>query len=343
MRTIRYKFLFNFARSYSGGGYKRLHAFARWFNANGGAWFIIHPSCQHLTQEFPVNQFRVAAGSRFSRLYNDCGYLRGIVTEMGQPELYYSNGIPLYGRVGRMNWFNLSNLLHLEPNSVPLSFQQRLKGSFLGMRIRSGLRYADVISGESACSLQMLKVERSDRLMLSVMGSDDELDYLGHQPSVAPDAIATVVGTIGYKNLEYSLLVFQELRSRHPELKLIVIGDPAWVPKALLHRDAVIIKGYLPRGDVMEHLRRSRYYISTTRIEGSYNAAAEGAFLAEESYISDIAPHRELLRNESFSEVAVPGVPIGLLQVRRRELLGLNLRRWDTIIREMIARAGVTL
>jgi hypothetical protein len=41
--------------------------------------------------------------SRLSCLFDDWGYLQAI----GRPELYYSYGIPLYRRFGRVNWFHL--------------------------------------------------------------------------------------------------------------------------------------------------------------------------------------------------------------------------------------------
>jgi hypothetical protein len=75
----------------------------------------------------------------------------------------------------------------------------------------------------------------------------------------------------------------------------VVIGDAKHVPGWLCRRPEVMIRGSLERPVVIDILRRSRIYISATHIENSYNAAAEGAFLAEESFISDIPPHRELL------------------------------------------------
>lgn len=38
---IEFPFLFNFAASHSGSGYKRLHEYARWFDGNGGTTFAI--------------------------------------------------------------------------------------------------------------------------------------------------------------------------------------------------------------------------------------------------------------------------------------------------------------
>jgi hypothetical protein len=92
------------------------------------------------------------------------------------------------------------------------------------------------------------------------------------------------------------------------------------------------------RSTVIECLRKTRIYISTTLTENSYNAAAEGIFLADESYISDIGPHRELLLGMPFEEVSVPGVRTALLHVHRDRLSGANLQSWETVIVGMISR-----
>jgi hypothetical protein len=335
---IGYRFLFNFAASYSTGGYKRLYEFARWFNVNGGAWFVIHPRCADLINEYPNVQFFIARQSRIERLYNDCGYLQAIARDIGQPELYFSYGIPLYFRYGRINWFHLSNVLPLGTKAVPLSRFGRLKAAYLGRRIRAGLGRADVISAESESSLGMLGVGVSQKLFLSVNGSDDEITHLHSEPIIAKEDIATVVGTAAYKALDDSYRVFEMLRNTNPGLKLAVIGNPDWVPRALRGKEGVVICGLLTRANVMNYLRKSRYYISTTCIENSYNAAAEGIFFADESYISDIGPHRELLINEHFDEVPVPGMGRTLLRVRRHDLSGTNLKTWSTVVGEMIAR-----
>jgi hypothetical protein len=94
---------------------------------------------------------------------------------------------------------------------------------------------------------------------------------------------------------------------------------------------------------VIACLRRSRFYISTTFIENSYNAAAEGAFMADESYISDIGPHRELLMGMSYEAVRVPDVSRPLLHVKRQDLTGANLKNWQAVVVDMLATAREAL
>jgi hypothetical protein len=87
-------------------------------------------------------------------------------------------------------------------------------------------------------------------------------------------------------------------------------------------------------------LCQSKFYISSTYAENSYNGAAEGAFLANESYISDIPPHRELLVGESVEPISFPGLHRPVLHLARDQLKGVNLKSWHTVITEMIARVG---
>jgi glycosyltransferase involved in cell wall biosynthesis len=336
--NVEHKFLLDFAASYSGGGYKRLYEYAKCFNSDGGAWFAIHPNCASLSTEFRSNRFFVVRQSRLKRLYDDCSYIDALTPAIGVPALYYSYGIPLYRRLGRVNWFHLSNVLPLAAAGVPLSTANRLKAAYLGWKIKAGFERADVISAESNSSLAMIDPRFAEKFSVSVNGSDDEISHLRAKAAADKDNVATVVGTVSYKSLDDSYRVFEMLRATNPDLKLMVIGNPTWVPRDLRAKEGVVMRGTLKQSDVIDVLRRSKYYISTTRIENSYNAASEGIFFADESYISDIGPHRELLLNEAFDCVSIPGISRKMLRVRQDGLSGANLKSWKTVVVEMIAR-----
>jgi glycosyltransferase involved in cell wall biosynthesis len=340
---VEYNCVFNFAASYSGGGYKRLHAYAKWFNENGGALFVINPRCAGLEAQFPNNRFFIAAQSRIRRVFDDCAYLRAIEKEIGIPQLYYSYGIPLYFRFGEVNWFHLSNVLPLHAESIPLSLFDRLKMAYLGKRIRRGFAEADVISAESNNSLSLIGDKFFRKLFLSVNGSDDELAYLQDQSVEEKADVATVLGTQRYKAIDDSFAVFEMLKDKHRKLRLVILGNPQSIPRALRANSNVVMLGILDRYDVIDCLRRSKFFISTTYIENSYNAASEGIFIADESYISDIGPHRELLKGMPCDRVSVPGVSRRLLHVNRAALSGANLKKWDTVVVEMIERFRRTI
>ena len=344
---VRNKFLFNFAASYLGGGFKRLYEYAKWFDRNGGAWFVIHPHRASLVQEFPNVRFFVVDQPRAQRVFNDCAYLAGIEREIGRPDFYYSYGIPIYAPVGRLNWFHLSNVLPLGARGISLPLATRLTSAFLGWRIMSHLHHADVISAESQASLDLLDPRYADRLFLSVNGSDDELAYLEElrqgRAATVPDAIATLLGTFSYKRIQDSWQVFDLLRRTHPGLKLVIIGNADAVPAAVRQDPDVVLTGVLARRELVDWLRRTSYYISTTQIENSYNAAAEGIVFATESYISDIGPHRELIAGVPHERISVPHVARPLIHVRRRDLSDIQLQSWDAVITGMVAHMWDTI
>ena len=346
-RTVvapRHHYLFNFSVSWSGGGYKRLYEYARLFHTRGGAWFVAHPTCRSLADEFPNNRFFFPNQPRYQRLYDDCGYLRPIVDVMGMPALYYSYGIPLYWRVGRLNWFHLSNVLALTTRGIPLNLMLRLKIGHVGRATRRGFQWADVISAESRHSLSLIPREHEAKLFLSVNGSDDELQALANPNAVATDnALATMVGTHVYKGLDDGVRIFEMLRVRRPDLRLHIIGNQGTVPRAVQNHPGVTLCGTLPRSEVIDMLARSRFYLSMTHVENSWNAASEGIFLAAESYLSGIEPHRELLRTLPVSEVPVPGVRRTVLHVTRGTLTGVNLSSWETIVDELDSRVRLAI
>jgi hypothetical protein len=335
---VENRYLFNFAASYSGGGYKRLYEYAKWFNANSGAGFVVHENCRPLLTEFPNNRFFVVRQSRLDRLRNDCGYLAAIGNEFGQPELYYSYGIPVYRRFGRINWFHLSNVLPLAFRGIPVPLADRLRLRVLGSRIRNALSNADVVSAESRYALGLIPPIGSGSRFVSVNGSDDEINGNQATAAAARDEIATVVGTNSHKALDDTFRVFDVLRRSDPGLKLEIIGNSRGIPRHLRRDLDVVVRGLLTRSEVVNTLRRSKYYISTTLIENSYNAASEGIFIADESYISDIGPHRELLLDMKFDQVSIPNLGARMLHVKRDDLSTVHLKTWATVIGEMVGK-----
>lgn len=331
-------YVFNFAVSYSGGGQKRLHEYAKWFDGKGGALFIVHPNCEYLTSEFPNNQYFIAHQTRWQRIFRDCAYLEKIKLEFGEPDLYYSYGIPIYARFGKVNWFHLSNVLPLALRNVPIKLFDWLKLAYLGSLFKKNFSNADIISAESKYSLGVIGREHQDKLFLSVNGGDDELAHIVSNTSKAKANFATVVGTYKYKAVEHALFVFDMLKQANPQLKLRVIGSHETLPAALGRREDVLVTGLLKRSEVINCLGDSKYYISMTHIENSYNAASEGIFLVDESYISDIGPHQELLDGINFRRMELTSIGRTVLHVTRDEISGRNLKSWNDVVSEMILR-----
>ena len=335
------RLVFNFSASYIGGGRKRLDAFAEWFDGHGGATFLLHPACEVLRERFPRNRYVTVRLSRFQRLLGDFGYLREAVSGRQRPALYYSYGIPIQYPIGRINWLHVNNVLPLTTERIPLTALDRLKRFHLGPKLRASARRCDVVSAESENSIRLLGPALKARAVVSVNGSDDEIaSCKACTPPEVSERTVVVVGTWRYKALDDAFAVFEWLRSHDPALRMHVFGPPEFVPHALRNHDRVSIHGTVDRATVVQALRTARFYVSTTKLENSYCAASEGMFLAEESIISDLPPHRELLIGEEFESVAAPGVTTPLLRVRRERLKGTNLRSWDSVVRDMLEVAN---
>ena len=134
------------------------------------------------------------------------------------------------------------------------------------------------------------------------------------------------------------------LRSADGQLKLLIFGDDKWITRSVRSHPGVVVMGNRRRGEVIDTLRRSRYYISTTRIVELVECRLRGGFLRRPVvYISDIGPHRELLAGMPYDHVAVPGLDRPMLRVTRSNVSTANLRSWDQVINEMIARIDTLL
>jgi len=337
--NVAHAFLFNFSASPVGGGLKRATEYAKWFDRHGGAWFMVHERCRHLVEEFPRNRFFVIEQSPLARVLDDFAAVRRTLAELNAtPDCYYAFGIPLYARVGHVNWFHLSNVLPLDWRGIPLPVRSRIRFRLLGHRIRKGLSYADVISAESNASLALFDAAHRDRLFLSVNGNDDELRERERATVIERRPRAVVVGTYPHKDLDESCAVFDALKKGDPRLTLVVFGDSELISRTIKRRPDVIVRGSRPRGEVIEELLSAQYYISTTRIEGSSNAASEGIFLAKEAFLSDIGPHQELLADVKHDRVTLTASGRPMLHVHRRDVPTSRLISWSEVIRDMMTK-----
>jgi glycosyltransferase involved in cell wall biosynthesis len=334
-------FLFNFSSSYTGGGLKRLMAYSNWFNEHGGSSFIVNDRLHGIDKQFSVNKYFFIKQNNLSRAINYSSKIKNVIAVIGDIDLYYSYGIPLPYKAGRVNWFHLSNVLPLTQEEVLLPLKRRLEMRLLGFLINRCLKYADVISAESDASIRLFDKIFSKKLFVSVNGSDDEISAYKYGVGVGANKkvedIAVAVGTYYYKCIDDVAKVYYSLLKSNQSLRLIIIGEKKYIPPYILKDSRVVAKGVISQSEVCDWMRRAKYYITSTIIENSYNAASEGAFLALESFISDIGPHRELLKGViNFERLDNLGTRVAVLHTKSADLNPKNLKSWDQVIREMI-------
>lgn len=329
--------LFNFSASHSGGGLKRLTEYSRWFNSHCGANFIVNSNVHGIEKQFSNNNYFFWGSNRLDRLTNSTPKIKDIIKKIGQPHLYYSYGIPVTYRHGKINWFHLSNVLPIIKKKFPLPLRRKCELKLLGAITNYYVSNADIISAESKSSLNLFDERFNSKKKLSVNGSDDEINAYNN-PHFNEDLknTAICVGTYAYKAVEDSYEIYRSLLRENSSLKLIIVGNKNNLKPYICNDPQVEVTGVIPQSQVCEYLKNSKYYLSSTLIENSYNAASEGVFLANESYISDIPPHRELLSGLKFDVNNSFNTKLPVLHLKKENLHPINLKTWDQVVTEML-------
>ena len=330
-------YIFNFSASYTGGGLKRLNAYSEWFDKKGGANFIVHDNLKGIGKKFINNRYYYIKKNNAKRLLNDCYYLKEIMSDFNTIDLYFSYGIPIYEKIARINWFHLSNVLPLLPHYRFMSLPLKLKFHLLGNRIKKNFRNYNIISAESRYSLNLLKEKIGHDVNGIVLNNGHEdmlMNNAGTNNKNVPYAVA--VGTYKYKALKDTFRLFLNLKKKDNNLVLVIMGPEHDIPKEFYGRKDIEITGEVKRDEVIENLRKAKYFISTSLVENSSNATLEGLLCSGESYISDIPPHRELLQNCTYQTLKFDNVSMPVLHVEGNEKNKISPVSWDEIIKNMI-------
>ena len=331
-------FLFNFSSSYSGGGLKRLVAFSEWFNNKGGACFIVNSKVEKIMSQYSNNNYFYVDVSRIEKFINNQNYIHDSIIEMRRCDFYYSYNIPIKHNFADINWFHLSNVLPFHNVlSYNIPFGRGVELWWLGRLIKMGLKNANIISAESQFSLNLMGDKGNKKACISPNGSDNEIDFISNPLDINPvKNIAIVIGTYHHKNILDSYKIYRYLRVKNKELKLVIIGDIGTIPLFIKNDPQVDLKGVIGHDAVFALLYRARFYINSSKIENSWNAASEGIFFAEESFISKIPPHCELLQGSIMKVLdCLDTVFHPIIHVYRDNLTKKKLKTWDEVITNM--------
>lgn len=336
-------YIFNFSRSYSGGGLKRLLAFSKYFNENGGSNFIVNSKVKPHMEDFLNNKYFYINSNILKKINSDKKYLLNLVKSIDNIDLYYSYGIPIAFKIGKINWFHLSNVLPLVPlnerSKYNFSMYRLIELTFLGYIIKRKFSNADILSAESDYSLTLFPINSKQKHVKSPNGSDNEIKLFG-SGNPSKKNIAVVVGTAPYKDLTKSYSIFLKLNKKNPELRLVIFGSASTIPSDIQKDKNVDIKNTASNKEVLDVLSSAKFYINTSKIENSWNAASEGVLLADESFISNILPHVELLKifggaqYQSNKEI---------LHLKNEDVSPTELPVWRDIIQDMIKIANIVI
>jgi hypothetical protein len=333
---MKYKILFNFSASRIGGGYKRLYEYSKYFNNKNGAFFIIHPDCSTLIDEFKNNIYILKKQNYLQRLFLDFRYVDNLIKTHNSIEVYYSYGIAFNKHYAKINILHLSNILPFESFNYGKGLIQKIKMLLLSYLLKNTFKYSDIISAESNSSFKYVDKKYQNKYFVSTNGNDDEINNF--DKTAKYENTAVIVGTYSYKNISDSIIVYNYLKNKYSKnLHLYIIGDVRFLDKNLKKDKNITFLGLLPRYDVIEYLKKSKYYISSTLLENSYNAAAEGLFLSNEAFISNIDPHIELIKHLNYDILDLNTINCKIIHIKKREINIYNLKKWDNIIKELIS------
>lgn len=333
-------FLFNFSSSYKDGGLKRIMAYVQWFNRHGGAYFIVNIRMQKLLCGYENNHYYYINPQKIEKALNRQNYLKKILNQLPfQPDLYYSYGIPIHSKIGKINWYHLSNVLpFISHSEYGLSLLRSIELKWLGYLTRKGYKNTEVLSAESNYSLSLLPSSSKFSHVFSPNGSDEEIKLFSQSIEYKVNNIAVIVGTVFYKDLDSSYNIFLRLQTKNSKLRLVVVGNDAMVPDKIKNDQRVDMMGELKHSEVVSLLSSARFYINTSKVENSWNAISEGIFLATESYISNIPPHLELIKIIQADNYELNN---GLIHIKKSNIVIDNLDLWSDIIKDMIKASTI--
>jgi hypothetical protein len=98
------------------------------------------------------------------------------------------------------------------------------------------------------------------------------------------------------------------MQATRPLEKLLIVGNLETIPPSVGRKPYVECLGVLPYPQVLQHLRQSQVFISTSEIENSSNAVLEALALCGTVVVSDIPSHRELIGKCAWQPLVVDGL-----------------------------------
>lgn len=304
MAIPKCKYLFNFASSYSGGGKQILLSYLRYFDAQGGAFFIINENLKlEVEKQYTKNYCIFVRPKVIERFFRDGVYLNQVQKICPELELFFSYGIPIYRKLAKINWLHISNLIPISPNSNYLTKIGMLKMYILRSRLKRYNKNVNVLSADSEFAVQLsakVLALDSNKVKKKALKNGFDQKYLSGE-KIEKEDYAITVGTQPYKDLISLMKVFDCLAERREVTKLKIVGDMDNIPKYFFKRENVEFLGIIPHSEVMGHLRRAKVFLSTSMIENSSVASLEGVYLCERSYLSMIGPHKEMIEDLALS------------------------------------------
>lgn len=296
--------LFNFSSSWNGGGLKRVLETVKWFDINYGANFILNKKVEKKVNVYnKKNKYFFVSQNKLKRLFFDGYYLNEIIEEIGKPDIYFSYGIPIFYDIATINWFHISNALTLKTKNISLPFLKRIQMLILRDRVIKSMKHADISSGESEFSIELLKNRlkiKNVKCFYEVLPNGYDIEQLKDIQKYNRRSTynyAITIGTYNYKRIKTVFKLFLNLKKTHNLEKLYIVGSSDQIPRSLKNHKHIEIFDTIPTKQLYLLLYNAEYYLSASQIENSSIAVIEALILTRNLILSNIPSHVEMVRN----------------------------------------------
>ena len=328
-----YDILFDFSSSPTGGGLRRLDAFAEYFSRSPlKTHFFVHADALNRVkiQQLVSTTLVKKTGVQKIMLKNE--YLKRIGVSA---KWLFSYGIPTKRGFAEHNWLHISNVLPFTIFHATVGPGLFLKMYLLRQQYKANSRNNDIISAESDFSVKTyIKVADWTGEFQVLRNGIHEVNS-GIEPK-QPYAIA--VGTLSYKRIDRTYQLFQGLKNDLGLEKLLIVGDSFRIPEKIRNAIDVETKDFLPENEMQSSLKRASYFISTSEVENSSCAVLEGLQLTRKAVLSRIPSHLEMLTKDMVHPLKYEG--IDYLIVDHADISDDAMASWPDEIRKMLQRMG---
>ena len=351
------KILFDFSVSNQTGAFQRIQATLEFYENLNGQFFILNSNLKNKIEPQKNNVIEFFDPKIKHRLMQNTGYIDVFIKKYGQPDIFFSYGIPDIKKIGVVNWFHISNALSLNTSNITISLFLKLKMIFFRKRIKKSIPFLDVVSGESDATLKLFhhvfgKKNHITNVKLSNGFKSDELNELSSIKNKTDDNYVVAIGIQSYKSINAAYKVFLHLKKERKNInKLILIASPfdnlndkSLVSDHVRKDVNVVLLAPTKRLEVLKLLKGAKIFISMSQIENSSNALLEASLFCSELIVSDIPSHREFLsENCYFDEITLPITKMTLLNARKGIKDKSVLKSWNKCIKLFDNKAKVIL
>lgn len=329
----RYDILFDFSSTSSGGGLRRIKAYAKYFSTSPlKTHFFIDERMKNSDAIQRLVSSTLVRNTEFSKFMLHKKYLSPY---KNQAKWLFSYGIPIKGNIAKKHWLHISNILPFAIFDVTLEPYLFFKMFVLRQQFKNNMLINNVVSAESNFSINKYHEITASTAHHCLLRNGIDSNKL-NLTKFDKEPIAISIGTYTYKRLDLTYKLFQSLKKDLGLETLLLVGESKRIPKFIKNACDVEIQNFLTEDCLKLRLKKASYFISTSEAENSSCAVQEGLLLTKKAILSDIPSHREMLKHNFSGAFKCNGMD--LLMVNYSDMSRESMKNWTNEIEEMLSR-----